>query len=259
MIEKPTFAIGDPPALLIVSVCGALATPGCWLVKVRLDGLTLKAGGATPVPLRDTVCVRRASADGQRAGDRARLRGSEDHADGANRARRQLRAAGVRLLKLAARWKSTIAGQRHAACLSSSRTARRRAGHPASREKRAKRGGFRTSVGAATPVPLSLDGLRSRSVSKRQQAGRPAPACVGANSTCSWQPEFAARAGRAAGVAAENKRRRDRDAADGDSARALLLVAGTCSGDEVDRSHFHLAELTVAGVRLTAPAVIRFR
>ena len=56
------FAIGDPPVLLTVAVCGALGTPGCWLVKVRLEGLTLKAGGASPVPLNDTVCVRKASA-----------------------------------------------------------------------------------------------------------------------------------------------------------------------------------------------------
>ena len=47
--------------MLIVSVCGALATPGCWLVKVRLAGLTLKAGAVSPVPPKVTVCVRRAS------------------------------------------------------------------------------------------------------------------------------------------------------------------------------------------------------
>ena len=72
--------------LLTVSVCGALGTPGCWFVKVRLVGLTLKAGGESPVPLKATVCVRRASAIGQRAGDRTYLRGSKDHADGADRA-----------------------------------------------------------------------------------------------------------------------------------------------------------------------------
>ena len=38
-------------------VCGALATPGCWLVKVRLEGFTLNAGGAMPVPLSETVWV----------------------------------------------------------------------------------------------------------------------------------------------------------------------------------------------------------
>ena len=50
-----------PPALPIVRVCGALATPGCVFVKVRLDGVTLKTGGATPVPLRDTVWILSAS------------------------------------------------------------------------------------------------------------------------------------------------------------------------------------------------------
>ena len=86
MIAKPILAMGDAPALPMVSVCGALATPGCWLVKVRLDGVTLKTGGATPVPLRDTVWVLSASVDGERAAERAQLRGSEDHADGADRA-----------------------------------------------------------------------------------------------------------------------------------------------------------------------------
>ena len=62
MIEKPMFAMGDPPVLLTVTVCGALGTPGCWLVKARLVGLMLKAGGAIPVPLNATVCVRKASA-----------------------------------------------------------------------------------------------------------------------------------------------------------------------------------------------------
>ena len=47
--------------MLTVSVCGALGTPGCWLVKVRLVGLTLKAGGPVPVPIKLTVCVRRTS------------------------------------------------------------------------------------------------------------------------------------------------------------------------------------------------------
>ncbi len=54
VIEKPMLAMGDPPALLMVSVCGALATPGCWLVKDRLVGLTLKAGGTRPVPAKAT-------------------------------------------------------------------------------------------------------------------------------------------------------------------------------------------------------------
>ena len=62
MIGKPIFAISDPPVLLTVSVCDALGTPGCWLVKVKLVGLTLKTGGATPVPLSATVCVCSASA-----------------------------------------------------------------------------------------------------------------------------------------------------------------------------------------------------
>ncbi len=62
MSWNPTLAIGAPPLFVTVSVCGALATPGCWLVKVRLAGLTLNAAGARPVPLRVTVCVRRASA-----------------------------------------------------------------------------------------------------------------------------------------------------------------------------------------------------
>ena len=61
MIEKPTLAIGDPPVLLTVTVCGVLGTPGCWLEKVRLVGLTLNAGGASPVPLSATVYVRNAS------------------------------------------------------------------------------------------------------------------------------------------------------------------------------------------------------
>ena len=51
-------AMGEEPALPMVRVCGALATPGCVLVKVRLEGVTLKTGGAIPVPLSDTVWVR---------------------------------------------------------------------------------------------------------------------------------------------------------------------------------------------------------
>ncbi len=54
VIEKPMLAMGDPPALLTVSVCGALGTPGCWLVKDRLVGLMLKAGGTSPVPAKAT-------------------------------------------------------------------------------------------------------------------------------------------------------------------------------------------------------------
>ena len=61
MIWNPTLATGAPPLFVIVSACGALATPGCWFVKVKLDGLTLSAPGAKPVPLRGTVCVFRVS------------------------------------------------------------------------------------------------------------------------------------------------------------------------------------------------------
>ena len=70
--------MGEAPALPMVRVCGALATPGCVLVKVRLDGVTLKTGGATPVPLRDTVWVLRASEMVSVPRKRARLRGSEN-------------------------------------------------------------------------------------------------------------------------------------------------------------------------------------
>jgi hypothetical protein len=57
LIWKPEMLSRAPPVLVTVSVCGALAKPICCPAKVRLDGLTLKAGGAIPVPLRATVCV----------------------------------------------------------------------------------------------------------------------------------------------------------------------------------------------------------
>ena len=53
-------------------------------------------------------------------------------------------------------------------------------------------GGLSVSVGAAPPVPLSCDGLRSRSVRKRELTGEGA-CCVGANSTCNGQSVLAAR------------------------------------------------------------------
>ena len=61
MIEKPTLAKGDPPTLLMASICGALGTPGCWLVKVRLAGLTLKAGGESPFRSTSGFACRRVS------------------------------------------------------------------------------------------------------------------------------------------------------------------------------------------------------
>jgi hypothetical protein len=45
----------------MVNVCGAPATPGCCVEKFKLVGLTLSAGGVTPVPARVAVCVRSAS------------------------------------------------------------------------------------------------------------------------------------------------------------------------------------------------------
>ena len=61
MNAKPMLAIDEAPALPMVKVCGALATPGAVFVKVKLDGVTLKTGGATPVPFRNTIWVWRAS------------------------------------------------------------------------------------------------------------------------------------------------------------------------------------------------------
>ena len=55
-------AMGAPPLLVMVSAWGELGTPGCWLVKVRLEGLMVKAAGATPAPDRATVWVRSESA-----------------------------------------------------------------------------------------------------------------------------------------------------------------------------------------------------
>ena len=54
-IWKPTLAAGAPPLLVIFSVAGALAEPACWAAKVRLGGMTVKAGGLRAVPLRATV------------------------------------------------------------------------------------------------------------------------------------------------------------------------------------------------------------
>ena len=56
VIWKPTLASGAPPVLLTVSVCGALAWFSGCAAKLRLDGLTPKAGGAMPTPLKATVC-----------------------------------------------------------------------------------------------------------------------------------------------------------------------------------------------------------
>src|SRR5215469_4035504 len=62
VIWKPTFAMGAPPELVTLRVCGALAMPTCRPVNARLAGLTAKAGGLSPVPCRLTVCVRKMSA-----------------------------------------------------------------------------------------------------------------------------------------------------------------------------------------------------
>lgn len=56
VIWKPTLAMGAPPVLLIVSVWGEEATPVCCVGKLRLGGLTAKAGGSSPVPARAMVC-----------------------------------------------------------------------------------------------------------------------------------------------------------------------------------------------------------
>jgi hypothetical protein len=50
-----------PPVLLTVTVCGALATPGCCVEKFKLEGLALRTGGAMPVPASAAVCVLSAS------------------------------------------------------------------------------------------------------------------------------------------------------------------------------------------------------
>src|SRR5271165_1420133 len=62
VICRPTSARGAPPVLVTVSVSGALATLTSWFPKLTLAGFTEKAGGCSPLPVRDTVCVCRASA-----------------------------------------------------------------------------------------------------------------------------------------------------------------------------------------------------
>ncbi len=46
------------PLLVSVTVCAALVVPTCWLLKVRLvlERVTAGAVGATPVPVRLTLC-----------------------------------------------------------------------------------------------------------------------------------------------------------------------------------------------------------
>jgi hypothetical protein len=56
VIWKPMLAIGAPPLLMIVRVEGELATPTCCAVKVKLAGLTVKAGGIRPTPESAMVC-----------------------------------------------------------------------------------------------------------------------------------------------------------------------------------------------------------
>jgi hypothetical protein len=54
-------AIGAPPVLLTVTVCGALGTPGCCEEKLKLTGFTLSTGGVAPVPESAAAWVRSAS------------------------------------------------------------------------------------------------------------------------------------------------------------------------------------------------------
>src|SRR5579863_8537390 len=51
------FEADAPPVLVTVTACGTEATPGCCAEKLRLDGFTLSAPGARPVPLRETDSV----------------------------------------------------------------------------------------------------------------------------------------------------------------------------------------------------------
>ncbi len=49
---------GAVPLLVSVTACAALVLPTCWLPKLRLVGERVTAGavGATPVPVRLTLC-----------------------------------------------------------------------------------------------------------------------------------------------------------------------------------------------------------
>jgi hypothetical protein len=54
LIWKLTLAIGAPPVLVIFSVC-VLEEPTATMPKLRLAGLTVKAGASSPVPDKATV------------------------------------------------------------------------------------------------------------------------------------------------------------------------------------------------------------
>jgi hypothetical protein len=63
LIWKPTLFSAAPPVLLTVTVCGVLACPTGCAVKLKLSGLTPRAGANIPVPLKATVFGESAALD----------------------------------------------------------------------------------------------------------------------------------------------------------------------------------------------------
>jgi hypothetical protein len=61
VIPNPMFCAATPPLLVIVSVCGALATFKVWLEKLRLAGFALSVAGCSPMAESATCCVPSAS------------------------------------------------------------------------------------------------------------------------------------------------------------------------------------------------------
>ncbi len=55
MVEMPLMLTGIEPTFVMVTPCEGLVVPTSWLPKVSEVGETLTVG-ATPVPLRPTVC-----------------------------------------------------------------------------------------------------------------------------------------------------------------------------------------------------------